>query len=541
MAVAHPVRPLARTLVIDSAGQSRRIAVLRTPFVIGRSDDCDAVIPDFRVSRLHAKIVQDGEQFILVDEKSRHGTFVNGSRCQRAVLKNGDEITLGAQGLKLTFVEGEPESSATNVLLSRLVADSDTSELEKLRLFLEATRSMGSGLVVNDVLRKMLDVGLRITRAERGFVYLKQKDGTPVLACGLDASGNQVTADRDVSHSVVQEALASAAEFITGDTAQQSALAARQSIVLNELRTVIAIPLRVRRLSAGVSVSASPAEVSGVLYLDSRSISRNLSGVSNDVLRALASECAAVLESAMLVESEQAARQYRQEMEIAAGIQKSLISASDVRCDFARVTGRSIPCKEVGGDFYDVTVSPQAVTIVVADVSGKGISAALLASVIHGMFYAQVSSGTSLLEAVNSVNSFLCSRVAGRKYSTLMAAQLDRGGTLRLVNCGHVPAMLVENGKVMQIEDGDMPVGLMPDATFHTIERPFVPGSRLLILTDGISETENAAGTEYGYGSLAHHLHSADPIAAILADVQSFSGNLEAQDDRTLVVLERNV
>jgi phosphoserine phosphatase RsbU/P len=356
------------------------------------------------------------------------------------------------------------------------------------------------------------------------------------LACGQDASGNAVTADHGVSHSVVQEAMSSAAEFITGDAAQQSALAARQSIVLNELRTVIAIPLRAKRISAAASAGV---EVSGVLYLDSRLVSRNLSGVSNDVLRALASECAAVLESAMLVESEQAARQYQQEMGIAASIQRSLISLPDAGCDFARVSGRSIPCKEVGGDFYDVNVSPHAVTVIVADVSGKGISAALLASVIHGMFYAQISSGTGLLDAVVSVNQFLCSRVAGQKYATLLAVQLDRNGMLRMVNCGHVPAVLVENGIVSQIEDGDMPVGLLPIAKFHLIERPLSPGSRLLLLTDGITETENAAGAEFGFTGLEAHVLSQNPLAEIMQAVESFGGNREAQDDRTLVVLER--
>jgi serine phosphatase RsbU (regulator of sigma subunit) len=263
--------------------------------------------------------------------------------------------------------------------------------------------------------------------------------------------------------------------------------------------------------------------------------------VSNDVLRALASECAAVLESAMLVESEQAARQYQQEMGIAASIQRSLISVPDAGCDFARVAGRSIPCKEVGGDFYDVNVSPRAVTVIVADVSGKGISAALLASVIHGMFYAQVSSGTSLLDAVASVNRFLCSRVAGQKYATLLAVQLDREGMLQMVNCGHVPAVLVEDGTVTQIEDGDMPVGLMPDATFHLIERRLKPGSRLLLLTDGISETENAAGAEFGFAGLEPYVGSQNPLVEIMEAVQSFSGGREAQDDRTLVVLERMI
>jgi phosphoserine phosphatase RsbU/P len=539
MAVPLPVRPFARTLVIEIAGQRRRAAVTTSLFTIGRSDDCEAIIPDFRVSRLHAKIVQEGEQVFIVDADSRHGTFVNGTRTQRALLKNGDEITLGAPGIKLTFLENEPASSETNILLSRLVADSpETSELEKLRLFLEATRSLVSGVVVNDVLRKMLDVGLRITGAERGFVYLKQKDGTPSLACGQDAAGNAVTADHNVSHSVVHEAMSSAAEFITGDAAQQAALAARQSIVLNELRTVIAIPLRAKRVSAAPSAGV---DVSGVLYLDSRLVSRNLSGVSNDVLRALASECAAVLESAMLVESERAARQYQQEMGIAASIQRSLISLPDAGCDFAHVSGRSIPCKEVGGDFYDVNVSAQAVTVIVADVSGKGISAALLASVIHGMFYAQISSGTSLLDAVASVNQFLCSRVAGQKYATLLAVQLDRDGMLRMVNCGHVPAVLVENGAISQIEDGDMPVGLLPVAKFHLIERQLSPGARVLLLTDGITETESPDGAEFGFAGLKPHVHSQNPLAEIIQAVESFGRGREAQDDRTVVILERTL
>jgi serine phosphatase RsbU (regulator of sigma subunit) len=386
---------------------------------------------------------------------------------------------------------------------------------------------------VNDVLRNMLDYSLKITKAERGFVYLKDKDGSPTLACGVDNKGQNLASDAKVSHSVVQEALSSAAEFITGDALKQQALAERQSIVLNELRTVIAIPLRTRQHGA------SPIDVDGVLYLDSRSVSHNLSGVSNEVLRALASECAAVLESAKLVAAEQAAQQYRKEMDIAASIQRSIISESAVESDFVRVYARSIPCREVGGDFFDVHVAPDIVTVIVADVSGKGISAALLASVIHGMFYAQMTSGARLVDAIASVNRFLCSRVAGQKYATLLAAQLHRDGRLALVNCGHVPAILAQDGSVTHVEDGDMPVGLIPEIAFHLIERELPAGSRLCILTDGISETENAEGAEFGTHLIANFLRSEDPIGDILEAVQLFSGHTEAQDDRTLVVLER--
>src|SRR5262249_47054331 len=153
------------------------------------------------------------------------------------------------------------------------------------------------------------------------------------------------------------------------------------------------------------------------------------------------------------------------------------------------VNGRSIPCREVGGDFFDVCVSPEAVTVIVADVSGKGVSAAVLASMVHGMFYAQVAARTELVEAVAAINRFLCSRVAGQKYATLLAAQLSSRGCLEIVNCGHVPPIVFEAGKAARISDGDLPVGLMADATFHLIRHDFPVGARLCVLTDGISES----------------------------------------------------
>ena len=539
MAIAATPHTGEAALLIEVAGQRRQLVITKSPFTLGRADDCDATIADLKVSRQHAKLLNEGGEYYIVDCESRHGTFVNGSKCDRKKLNNNDEITFGVTGVRIVFHQGgavrHTTDNSANMLLSRLVSKSDTSDLEKLRLFLEAARSLTGGVVVNEVLRNMLDYALKITRAERGFVYLKDaaKGGRPALACGLDSKGGSLTNDAKVSHSVVEEALSSAAEFITGDASKQEALADRQSIVLNELRTVIAIPLRTRQHGD------SPTKVDGVLYLDSRSVSHNLSGVSHEVLRALASECAAVLESAKLVAAEQAAQQYRKEMEIAASIQRSLISTSNVENDFVRVNACSIPCREVGGDFFDVHVSPDAVTVVVADVSGKGISAALLASVIHGMFYAQMTSGARLVDAIASVNTFLCSRVEGRKYATLLAAQLHRDGKLALVNCGHVPAIFAQDGKIIHEEDGDMPVGLVPEVNFHLIEREFPAGSRLCLLTDGISETENAEGAEFGTSSIGEFLGGDEPIQKILDAVQSFGGNTEAQDDRTLMVLER--
>ncbi|MBZ5521691.1 MAG: SpoIIE family protein phosphatase, partial [Acidobacteriia bacterium] len=451
-----------------------------------------------------------------------------------------EEITFGVPDLKVVFQAGPAASSTASMLLARLASDSDVSEMEKLRLFLEAARSLGGGLVVHDVLHNMLECALRLTKAERGFVYLREKAGMPALACGLDSRGNQLTQADNASHSVIQEALSSASEFIVADAFLQSTLATRRSIALNELRTVVAIPLRSHRVAAGVPCDErEQTEVQGVLYLDSHIASRNLTGVAPEVLRALAGECAAVLESARLMEAEQAARQYRQELEIASGIQRSLSSEAEVLCDLARVAGRTIPCKEVGGDFFDVRVSPEAVTVIVGDVSGKGISAALLAFLLHGMFYAQISGGVSLADAARAINRFLCSRFAGQKYATLLAAQLKKDGQLEIVNCGHVPAIIAAGNVITQVREGDLPVGLLAEATFHTTQAQLAPGARLAIITDGISETENAAGAEFGLGRVEDLLPGEHPIADILAAVNAFCDNTEARDDRTLLVLER--
>jgi sigma-B regulation protein RsbU (phosphoserine phosphatase) len=155
------------------------------------------------------------------------------------------------------------------------------------------------------------------------------------------------------------------------------------------------------------------------------------------------------------------------------------------------------------------------------------------------MFHAQISNGTRLLDAVDAVNKFLCSRVVGLKYATLVAAQLRDDGLLQIVNCGHVPPIIFAGNAATLVGEGDLPVGLMSQAGFHVIERAFPVQARLCIVTDGISESEDAQGGEFGLERLQRYLGGVDPVNDILASVQEFSGQLEAQDDRTLVVLER--
>src|SRR5436190_20041453 len=153
-----------------------------------------------------------------------------------------------------------------------------------------------------------------------------------------------------------------------------------------------------------VPIAPPSGEAMGVLYVDSRFASRDISSVSNEILRVIAIEAASLIENARLVQAEDAARRYQQELSIAASIQQRLMAVTIPEVPFARLKGRNLSCKEVGGDFFDAVSTVEGLAVVLADVSGKGVSAALLASTLQGMIYSQLSAGMPLIDIVVAAN-----------------------------------------------------------------------------------------------------------------------------------------
>jgi serine phosphatase RsbU (regulator of sigma subunit) len=241
-----------------------------------------------------------------------------------------------------------------------------------------------------------------------------------------------------------------------------------------------------------------------------------------------------------MLEAEQAAALLRKEMEIAAAIQQRIISSDLPDVPGYALSARTLPCTEVGGDFYDVVRTEDGCVAIVADVSGKGMSAAICASIVHGMMYAQIASGASLVDAVSAVHAFLCARVSGAKYVTLVALRCRHDGSAELVNGGHVPPLLIEpDGRVRVIEEGDMPVGILSAATFHAAPITMRPGSRMVLLSDGVSEAENPLGEQFTVSHFERYLTGKNPIGAIFDAVDRFSEGVPQADDRTMLTIDR--
>lgn len=542
-ASATTVQKSSPSLLYVQGAEQRNIVVEHTPFSIGRKTDKDLVIADSRVSRDHAQILSEDGEYFVIDQSSRHGTYVNGVKIERRKLQKNDRIDFGARDAAyVIFAPDHAQSSSAAEFLSQISMmpmGGGSSDLEKLRLFLEAARKLNTTGVLSDVLITLLDSTLRLTKAERGYVFLRDDTGKLQLAAGRNARGEVLTDDSAISRSILDEAATKASEFLVSDTSSSSDLAGRNSIIAYDLRTVIAIPLRKTATQTGENAETSGAtpEIRGVLYLDSRFASRDISGVSHDILRTIASEAAALVENARLVQAEEAAKRYQQELSIAASIQQRLMTVVMPDVPYAAIRATNIACKDVGGDFFDVVMTPRGLAVLVTDVSGKGISAALLASILQGMIYSQLVANMPLHEIVSSANAFLCRKVAGQKYATLFLCCINEQGEMEYLNCGHVPPVVVGSDGVKRPTNCNLPVGLLSDAQYSTETMKLGPSERLVIVTDGVTEAENATGDFFGDEGLEQAAHSPSPFDAVFSAVKNFCGETPLGDDCTIVEL----
>lgn len=519
---------------------------------LGRSAANDVVLLQGYVSRHHALIIRDGEAYQLIDLSSTHGSYVNGERIdERALLKTGDLIQLGSlDGTKLQLQSQKRRATAdsrvpkVNEILSGLTSffpapegdrspahASEARQLGQLNFLLSAARAFNAGGGISDILHALLQLTLQLTKVERGFVFLVE-DGVMQMAKGLRMDGSEVSEDATVSRSAIRRAIASDSRFSISDTMADVDAAAWSSVLLNNIRSIFCIPLRTRPFEH------QPAALLGLLYLDSQIGTGELEAIDHELLDTIAAEAAGLLHNALLAQQEHKARQAREELAVAARIHAGLMSIQLPRLPFATLRGRTVPCQAIGGDFFDAVAFEDHVAIVVADVSGKGVSAAIVAATLQGILHAQFMARQSLDGIASLINQFLCSRDVG-KYATLIMLRIFADGRTEYINCGHIQPVTIYQDQVRRLEEGELVVGLIPSATYRTSQYKLRPGERILLATDGITEAENSAGESVGESGLAA-IAGLETLDHILAYVAAYQAPNVAQDDCTLLDIRFN-
>jgi phosphoserine phosphatase RsbU/P len=534
-----PDVPTTPLLVVDGSRESQH-EITHSPYRVGRQPGSDILFEDAYVSRKHAEIVFEDGAFYIVDKESKWGTFLNGAPVKRQKLSNNDAVHFGKpDGPYIRFgVRSSHSGSTIRELLGPLKTDTSTpnTAIERLTWLLEANRKLNNEGAVDQILRALIETTLTLTKVERGYVMLRdQATGHIALSVGLDSKGNLLNDDTTISHSAIKQAIQGASEFIVTDTLSAETGVRTDSVIAQNIRTVICIPLRSRRTVAGFE----RGEILGVLYLDSRLNPGHLTKVDNDVLKMIAAEAAALVDNAQLAIAEEKARHDREELEIASRIQQSLMPRQLPAINYAKISARFVPCREVGGDFYDVVAAEDHVCVVIADVSGKGVAAAMLAQTLQGLVYGQMLTEQPLDVIATLLNRFICQKDVG-KYATMIILRLDKDGWLEYINCGQVHPLLRTTNGVVSLSESNFPVGLLGDVSFKSQKVKLEPGTRVLAVTDGVTEAEDTQGDFFGTLRMEEAFAKSRNLDEIVENLSCFCGTAAATDDCTMVELDLN-
>lgn len=546
-AQAEP-RRRAVLVVHDPGGHRRRVEIQRFPFRIGRQADNDLILRDSRASRSHARIVSQTGEYILEDAGSRHGVWVNGRRVERQRLANGDRVSFGVpDSYQLVFLT-EGSEIAQAVEQAQMGKPGGPGNLAKLRAVLEVARTLQTGFSLEDVLSAVVDAALAVTGAERGFLLLRSGDDLQTRVARTRGGSALEPEDLRIPRRVIRRALDGRRELLSMNFDPHAAEGAGQSVADLELRSCVCVPLV--RIQTGVpeatSLLSTAAETVGALYMDSRDTAADLGGGNRELLQSLAIEASMVLDNARLLEEERAKEKMEQELQMARDIQQSLLPRKLPLDGWFRAAGSSVPSHQVGGDWFDVLRMNEACwSAVAADVSGKGVSSALLASLMQGIFLAVAAQVEGVEERFARLNRFLCERTGGEKYATVFFCAVERGGRLYYVNAGHcAPLLAIPGGELEVLGPTGPPVGLIEAAEYELGTAALPRGAKIVIYTDGITEAAGPEGEFFGRGRLREivQAHAAAGCTAlheaIRRAVSDFTGDAPQADDLTLVVLE---
>jgi sigma-B regulation protein RsbU (phosphoserine phosphatase) len=548
-----------------------RFPLGRLRITLGRSARNDLCIPDPFASRVHAEVRREGEEYYLQDLGSANGTLYNGGTVEGTVpLSPGGRIQIGET--EIVFDDGTYHSS----MGATMITDNSSTSLPEATIALASGDRTTSGLLEaiedarsnpeqsvvarvareGDLLALISKVGITLLSSSTLEQTLEQIvslvfEAVPADRCLLmmrDEANEElkvaVARLRDrvgavgeirVSRNVMDEVVIRGKSVLTSD-AQHDPRFASGTVVLQGVRSVLAVPLGVAE------------KVFGIIYADSPIAEGRFTEDHLKVLTTLASVAAIRVENARLVEKRFQQERLERELQLAMEIQQRFQPTAPPMVPGYELQGISFPCYEIGGDYYDfIQREDGRLVIALGDVSGKGTAAALLMSSLHASIHAQTGSHDTLVETISAVNRYLADNIPSNRFVTLFYAELDPGsGAVSFLNAGHNPPLIVHAaGTVEQLASGGLPLGIKADADYREGRTTLQPGDVLVIYSDGVTEAASPSGEEFGPTRLYEVVsRNVDASAAGIRDriesaLTKFSQGTQAADDITLVIVKR--
>lgn len=547
---------MLRLYVEPAQGEPFEFALQGDEIVIGRSSGCDLTIPDRFLSRRHARLRRQGDDWLLEDLGSRNGTLIDGVPVDAPQpIAAGHRIALSSSFIRVE--DGERASTgatgsqaigdhtifreASQVLRNQASLPPDSSDsvevlqshAARLQVLNELHQVLARSTTVEDLLDSFLGRTFDLLRPEEGVVVLRQPDGGFERAARRAAPGYEE--ERLLSDTLIHEVAVKGLAALVLDVAEDERFADAQSIVAAGVRSLIAAPL------------ADADGSLGMIALNSRLHRYQFTETDMELLTSLGAVAALRLRNLALAEEAAERRRLEREVELARAIQIGLLPSSLPELDGYELHGGTAPSQGVSGDFYEITRRGEECVVIVADVSGKGISASLLTASLEALLAGQLEVGGGPETICHQVSHRLYLRTPPAKYATAVLATLDPpSGRLLYCNAGHNPALVLRaGGECEQLAACGPPLGLLPEPTYCERAVTLEPGDLLVVYTDGITEAANEDEEEFGLDRLVEICRDGrsasfqDLIDSLDEALGDFVGDEPFGDDCTLVLLRR--
>ena len=538
--------PAADELLIEVNGRRSVLCLEADSYHVGRAVSNELSYPGVPgLSRQHLAIERNGNHWVARDLGSTNGTRVNGERLLEArVLRSGDCLTAGEVSLTyrdhstpvakaVIFTDDEPTTSGMTISESveELIAQ-EAQQGRHMEALITAGRELATHLPLDKLFNLILDLSINAAGAARGVLMIHENEELQVRA----SKGKGLRISSHVRDLVIREKRS----LLVDDAMMDSDLAAHASIVANQIRSIMAVPLQ------------TDERVIGLIYLDSAHFVKAFTKQDLSLLTVMANIAAVRIENARLAEVEQAERLRARELEHAAEIQRTILPTKfppfPERTDF-ELHAAMVPAREVGGDLFDFfLLDPERLGFVVGDVSGKGAPAALLMAITRTLLRAAAYHEPSPGACLTYMNHSLAEQFASNMFVTLFYGILNtRTGEIQYSNAGHNPPYAFSrSGEVRALsEPGGPALSILEGIEYPTCSTLISSQEGVLVFTDGITEACNKQGDFYGERQLeaylsAHASERAEDLArGVLAEIERFQSGARRADDVTVLALRR--
>ncbi|HVT27164.1 MAG TPA: SpoIIE family protein phosphatase [Lacipirellulaceae bacterium] len=535
--------------------------------IIGRSADCEVPLDVPAVSRRHAAILRDRGRYYVEDLQSRNGTFLNARRVtERAPLDEGDQLLICDQEFRFHSGHGtgilDPLRNLEESSIAELVDDTKapgrasvmaTLDVSggsaswgisakpevKLAALIEISNNLAQTLSVEDILPKILDSLFKIfTQADRGFVVMRPRPDGPLVPVAVKTRRAGDEQRMRISRTIVEEAMKSRKAILSADATSDERFGMAQSIADFSIRSMICAPMM-----------GNDGQPLGVIQIDTLNQRSRFTDSDLEVLAGVASQAAVAIDNAKMHEQVMAQQALHRDLELARRMQRALLPSKPPQVPGYFFFDYYQAARQVGGDYYDYVPLPGGRhAVVVGDVAGKGVPAALLMARLSADVRFSLASEEDPAKAIQQINEGFAHQDWQDRFVTMIAAVLNpKTGNLTMVNAGHMaPFLRRRDGSVAEVgEDAaGLPLGVAPGYEYEPYSYQLEPGEIVTIFTDGFSEAMNGERELYGLERLKHQLGS--PLQNvrqfgqhILDDVHEFVNGHDQSDDMCLVCFGR--